>query len=98
VILKARGDLDGAMRLHQEEERLCRELGNKDGLSRTLGNQALILKARGDLAGAMALHQEEERLCRELGNKNGLAIALINQAFSIGSKNESAPESTPRSR
>jgi hypothetical protein len=42
-ILYARGDLDGAMALHKEQERLCRELGNKDGLMRSLGNQASIL-------------------------------------------------------
>ena len=32
VILHTRGDLDGAMARHKEEERICRELGNKDGL------------------------------------------------------------------
>jgi len=69
------------MALHQEEERICRELGNKDGLQRSLGSQALILRLRGDLDGAMALHQEEGRICRELGNKNSLAISLINQAL-----------------
>jgi hypothetical protein len=31
------------MRLHKEEERICRELGNKDGLSISLINQAAIL-------------------------------------------------------
>ena len=80
LILQVRGDLDGAMALHKEEERLCRELANKDGLSYSLGNQAVILKARGDLDGAMALHKEEERLCRELGNKHGLQHTLGNQA------------------
>ena len=43
LILRARGDLDGAMALHQEQERLCRELGSKDGLARSLANQALLL-------------------------------------------------------
>ena len=32
LILQARGDLDGAMALHKEKERICRELGNKDSL------------------------------------------------------------------
>ena len=32
LILYARGDLDGAMALHKEQERICRELGNMDGL------------------------------------------------------------------
>jgi len=61
-------------------ERLCRELGNKDGLQRTLGNQAAILYARGALDGATALYKEQERLCRELGNMAGLSSSLGNQA------------------
>ena len=60
------------MALNKEQERLCRELGNKQALSGSLNDQALILDVRGDLDGAMALHKEEERLCRELGNKLGL--------------------------
>ena len=83
LILKARGDLDGAMALHKEVERLCRELDNKLVLSISLGNQALILKARGNLDGAMALHKEVERLCRELGNKDGLLGSLNNQAVML---------------
>lgn len=80
VLLKARGDLDGAMASHQEEERLCRELGNNDGLQACLGNQALILQDWGNLDRAMALLKEQEHLCRELGNKDGLQTSLGNQA------------------
>ena len=58
VARRDRGDLDGAMELLKEEERICRELGNKDGLQRTLGNQANILYARGDLDGAIATLQQ----------------------------------------
>ncbi len=68
------------MALHKQAERLCRELGNKDGLRISLGNQANILSSRRDLDGAMALHKEQERLCRELGNPEGLSISLANQA------------------
>jgi len=67
--------------LHKEEERLCRQLGNLDSLSKSLGGQALILQRRGDLDGAMVLHKEEERLCRQLGNLDGLQISLGNQAL-----------------
>ncbi|MCX6690515.1 MAG: hypothetical protein NTW33_00340, partial [Methanoregula sp.] len=80
LIIKDRGDPDGAMLLHKEEERICQELGNKNGLQACLGNQALILKDRGDLDGAMALHKEEEQICRELGDVNNLAISFGNQA------------------
>jgi tetratricopeptide (TPR) repeat protein len=80
LILQDRGDLDGAMALHKEEERICRELGDKDGLSTSLGNQALILSDREDLDGAMALYKECERIWRELGNKQRLQALLGNQA------------------
>jgi tetratricopeptide (TPR) repeat protein len=48
-------------------------LGNKDGLSASYGNQALILQAWGRLEEALALHKKQEAICLELGNKNGLA-------------------------
>jgi len=83
LILQARGDLDGAMALLKEVERICRQLGKLDGIQGTLGNQASILQDRGDLDGAMALRKEAERICRQLGNVNGLAISLENQAFTL---------------
>src|ERR1019366_6947595 len=67
----------------KEQERLCRELGNKEALQLALGNQAPILQTRGDLDGAMALSKEQERLCRELGNPYGLATSLANQASQL---------------
>ncbi len=57
------------------------ELGNKDGLSISYGNQALILKAWGRLEEALALHKKEEALCVELGNKDGLQRTYGNQAL-----------------
>jgi len=75
------GDLDGAMALYKEQERICRQLGNLNGLQASLGNQALILQDRGDLDGAMALYKEQERICRQLGNLNGLQASLGNQAL-----------------
>jgi hypothetical protein len=68
------------MALHKESEILSRELGNKDGLQMSLGNQANILYARGDLDGAMALYKESECICWELGNMDGLQASLGNQA------------------
>jgi nephrocystin-3 len=79
-ILYIHGDLDGAMALYKETERIFRKLGNQDGLQASLGNQANILDARGDLDGAMALCKEKERICRELGNPDSLQRSLNNQA------------------
>jgi hypothetical protein len=73
------------MRLSKEQERLCRELGNKDGLQASLGCQANILDSRGDLDGSMALRKEQERLCRELRNMKGVSISLALQAVLLNS-------------
>ena len=81
LILKTRGDLDGAMALHKEQERICRQTGNLYGLQLSLGNQANILYAQGDLDGAMALHKEEERICRQFGDLDDLQGSLNNQAL-----------------
>jgi tetratricopeptide (TPR) repeat protein len=81
LILKDQGDLEGAMKLHKEEERIFRELGNDYGLANSLGFQAVILNDQGDLEGAMKLHKEEERICRELGDPEGLSRSLGNQAL-----------------
>ena len=60
LILRARGEIDEAMRLYEEQEQICRDLGKKNGLLVSLGNQALILRARGELDEAMRLHKEKE--------------------------------------
>jgi cephalosporin-C deacetylase len=78
--LQDRGDLDGASELLKQGEHLCRELGNKAGLSYSLGGQALILQGRGDFDGAMALHKEAQSLYDQLGNMDGVAVSLHNQA------------------
>jgi tetratricopeptide (TPR) repeat protein len=83
VILQHRGDLDGAMALLKESERICREQGNKDGLQNSLGNQAAVLEDSGDLKAAMTLLKEKERICRELGKISDLQASLHNQAVTL---------------
>ena len=64
------------MALHKKEEAICLELGNKDCLQISYGNQALILQDWGRLEEALALHKKEEAICLELGNKDGLQSQL----------------------
>ncbi len=80
LVLRATGDLDGAMRLLKEQEAICRRLNDPAGLSRSLGNQALILQDTGDLDGAMRLLKEQEAICRRLNDPAGLQASLGNQA------------------
>lgn len=88
LILYFRGNYDEAMKLFKEEERMCRELRNKECLGNSLGNQALILFRRSDLKGAMKLRKEEERIFTELGNRDRLAISLSNQALILSERND----------
>ena len=78
MILRAWGRLEEAFELHKKKEALCLELGNKDGLQASYGQQASILEAWGRLEEAMALHKKKEALCLELGNRSGLAYCYWN--------------------
>jgi hypothetical protein len=75
--------VDPAAHFNQPEEALgaealCRELGNKDGLQASYGNQALIVKAWGWLEEALELHKKKEALCIEVGNRSSLAYCYWN--------------------
>jgi ATP/maltotriose-dependent transcriptional regulator MalT len=58
LILRVRGDPDGALALISEQEQICRELGEPTDLAISLANQAVILNAQGDLARAEVLAAE----------------------------------------
>jgi hypothetical protein len=67
-ILADRGDLDGAMALYKEQERICRELGNPEGLSISLANQANLLKGLPGRRGeARGLGEEALRIATRHG-------------------------------
>ena len=80
-ILKATSELDGAMRLLNEQEAICRRLNDPRRIATRPGQRGAILKDTGDLDGAMRLLKEVEAICRRLNDPNGLAISLINQAW-----------------
>ncbi|MBM3320891.1 MAG: tetratricopeptide repeat protein [Candidatus Eisenbacteria bacterium] len=69
------------VRRHLAEHFRCRELGTKDSLQRSVGNQASILEGLGRLDEAIELHKEREHICRELGNEEGLRESLGDQAL-----------------
>jgi tetratricopeptide (TPR) repeat protein len=80
-ILRLLGDLDRAMELHKENERISRRSGNLRLLASSLLGQALIMRTRGDFDGAMTKLAEQERICRLSGNRSGLQSALSVQAL-----------------
>mgnify|MGYP005845014911 CR=1 FL=1 len=87
-LLYALGRLDEAMCGLHDLEVQCRPLGDLDGLSTSLGNQAVILQARGQLDEAMTLLKAQERVCRQLGNQDGLSTSLGNQAMILQARGQ----------
>jgi hypothetical protein len=61
------------MSLHRKQEALCLELGNKDGLQRSYGGQAVILQAWGRQEEAMALLKKTGSSLLGAGQQRGLA-------------------------
>jgi tetratricopeptide (TPR) repeat protein len=80
--------LESALALRKQEEAICRQLGDLDGLARSVGDQALILEKKGQLDRALSLARESERIGRELGNLAVIQAALGNQAFILLSQRE----------
>ena len=74
------GDLDGAMKLLNEEETICWKLGNKYNLQRCIGNKAAVFRTMRDFSRSLGCLEAQEIICREIGAKEGLAISLMNQA------------------
>jgi hypothetical protein len=60
------GELEIALRIVQQEEALSLELGDKGGLQRSYGNEAVILQAWGRLEEALALHKKKGKRKRSL--------------------------------
>ncbi len=82
------GHLEEALKLRAYLVDHFRSTHNKNGLQRSLGNQALILHDRGELSAAMSLYKEQERICRELGDKEGLQSCLGNQALILHNRGD----------
>jgi len=80
----AQGQREKALGLHREEAALCRQLYDRNGLQKCLGNQARLLQDQEDYDGALALQKERVVICREDGYYEDLARALVQQAWLLG--------------
>jgi tetratricopeptide (TPR) repeat protein len=81
------GELDTALRIEQQDERIWSDRQDsdahiiRDGLQRSYGNQAVILRRWGRLQEAMELLKKQEAICAELGKQEGLQATYGNQAL-----------------
>lgn len=78
--LQEKGDLDGAMALHKQAQRLYRQNRNRDGMAASLKHQAQIAQCRADFDGILALYEDAEHLYRELGTRDSLVLSLRKEA------------------
>jgi len=88
ALLVEAGEMDAAVPLLKEQERICREIDDHVGLQRTLGNQASALLLRDDFDAATPLLEEQERIARELGDLDGVATSRMNQAAILKTRGE----------
>ncbi|MFD2233225.1 hypothetical protein ACFSNB_05350, partial [Phaeospirillum tilakii] len=81
-ILQARGELDAALKIRQEEELpVYDRLGDVRSRAVTMGQIADILMARGELDAALKIRQEEELpVYDRLGDNDGIAAVRFNCA------------------
>lgn len=92
MILKDRGDLDGAMALHKEHARLWRELGNPEGLSFSFANQAMLLGASpGRRREARRLVDEAPAIATRHGYQQLVPSSSASATPSRRAKNEESP-------
>lgn len=83
LVLCSRGDFEAAAALFEEQERMCRELRDQDGLRLSLRNRGSILASRGDIEGALVLFREDETISRALGDLAAAVQSLENQAHAM---------------
>ena len=68
VLAQATGDLDEARCLYKESLKIFQELGDKDGVARSLAQTALLEETEGNLARALDLIRQAKTLFIELGS------------------------------
>jgi tetratricopeptide (TPR) repeat protein len=72
----AKGEVDAALQLHQEELAVYEGLGDKRSRAVTLGDIARLRADKGEVDAALQLHQEELAVYEGLGDKRSRAVTL----------------------
>jgi tetratricopeptide (TPR) repeat protein len=70
------GDVQGALKLHQEILEVYEKLGDVRGRAVTLGDVARLRAQAGDVQGALKLHQERLEVYEKLGDVRSRAVTL----------------------
>jgi len=70
------GDYIEARKLYQQSLKISQELGNKSGVSKSLGQMGILAQATGEYDEARKLYQKSLKIDQELGDKSGVSISL----------------------
>lgn len=78
LVYAVMGDLDNALKCHEDALKIHREVRYRRGEASDLGNIGLVYSARGDLDNALKNHQVALRIDREIGHRQGEIADLGN--------------------
>ena len=70
--------------LLDEQEAICRRIGDNVGLAACVGNRAIVLRYQGDLAGALRCVEEQAGLAQANGDGQSLLFATANRGELLG--------------
>ena len=73
IVLKTRGDLDGAEAMQRKALEINDKLGRAKGMANAYGNLGVVLQIRGDLDGAEAMQRAALEIDEKLGRLEGMA-------------------------
>jgi tetratricopeptide (TPR) repeat protein/predicted amidohydrolase len=78
IIYWYKGDLDQALKYHQQGFEINKELGDKQGISDSLNNLGLVHWSKGNFGQAIEYYQQSLKIGEELGGKQSIAAVLNN--------------------
>ena len=88
LIYSDKGELDNALKYHQDALKIHREIGYKQGEANQLGNIGLIYSNKGELDNALKYLMDALKIHREIGYKQGEANLLGNIGLIYSNKGE----------
>ena len=88
VVMDHKGEIEKAIDLYLEAEKIFRQLGDNPGLAQCLGNRGVSLSRQERYADAMALFDEAEHLSRQVGDRLELQRTLGEKALILKQRGE----------
>lgn len=75
------GNFEQALKYHQQEGKLMKELDNENGLINSYTSQGNVLKDLGRLNEALIIFKKQEKLSNKLGDNDNIASTYNNQGL-----------------